>query len=532
MSSGTINLGRAVRDFTQSDELAEYTNVEFQIDNEHSVYAKYFGSLIPDDAETFYKVYGEGQAIIVSDKNDIYFETNRATTYGMGAFSNPAVARYRELEGRTVHFEADVIIGSNTTGNVVINAYFRNEKDTKSNQAVEIKRIGLYSTNTHVSFDFVVGDWIETRSIYSYLCFSILISSEGAGAFSVDNIRYYAKEAENENTLVAKCPFATSSMALRVLESLNGFHYKPFEATGARLDMKAEFGDTVVIDGSSYGLYAQDINFGSESVSTISAPADQELEHEFPYVPSTERNFRREVATLRAEIDIRSGEIEAKVEERVPSNYGNPNTFGWTLQSDNFTVYSNGQSVLKVTSGGAEITGRVVATEGVIGGCEIVDGKLTIQSANIGSISAKQITADYLDVARIMPHSLGQDQLGENSVSNWQLAGNAVQGYNITSGAVDTPQLASLAVKTGNIDGGAVTMSKMSSDVRGVIGSAARLFGNSVGNGYSFPTLTNPVFYSQIRWSAPSVGGGGRSYILGLYNTKPSAGKYVIAIPA
>ena len=432
MSSGTIELGKAVRDFTKSDLMPEYTNVEFQVDNEHSVYAKYFGSLIPDNAESFYKVYGSGQAIIVSNNNDIYFETNRATSYGMGAFSNPAVATYNDLVGRTVHFEADVIIGSGSTGNVVINAYFRKDRDAKTNEAVEIKRIGLYSANTHVSFDFVVGDWITTSYTNSYLCFSILISSNGTGTFSVDNIQYYAVPLENENTLVAFCPFADSAMARRVLESLSGFQYKPYEATGARLDMAAEFGDTVSIDGSSYGLYEQDINFSSESVSTISAPSDQELEHEFSYVPTTERRFRREVATLKAELNIQSGKIEAKVDQQG----GSRSSFGWTLEQDNFTVYSGNVAVLKVDKDGAQITGRVNATSGNIGGCEIVNGVLQVSSANIGTINANQITAGYLSVDRIQQRSLDGSKLAENSVGNFQLGNNAVQEYNIMNDAV------------------------------------------------------------------------------------------------
>ena len=46
------------------------------------------------------------------------------------------------------------------------------------------------------------------------------------------------------------------------------------------------------------------------------------------------------------------------------------------------------------------------------------------------------------------------------------------------------------------------------------------------------PTLFNPIIYSQIRWSSPSVGGGGRSYVLGLADSKPASAKYVVAYQA
>lgn len=432
----TVDIGRSVRDFTHSDELPEYKNVELIVEDNKSVFAKYSGTLITE-ADSWAKVHGENQAISFNDGNDVFFYTQQATEYGMGVFSSPAVARYKDLKGKTVHFEADVIIGSGAVGNVVIDAYFRKTITANSGDRLESRQIGMYSVGTHVSFDFEVGDWISTEYDNAYLCLGIVIASEGAGGFSVDNIQFYAVEDDPQTVFVSRCPWATSDIAMQVLESLKGWHYRPYNAVGARLDAAVTYGDNLIIDGGgSYPVFSLDTRFGAELVSDVSAPFDEELEHEFPYVPSTERNFRREVATLRAEIDIRSGEIEAKVEERVPSNYGNSNTFGWTLQSDNFTVYSNGQSVLKVTSGGAEITGRVVATEGKIGDCVIRDGKLEIPSAKITNISADNITVGFLDVARIAPHSLGQNQLGENSVANYQLGTDAVQGYNIYGGAV------------------------------------------------------------------------------------------------
>lgn len=430
LSSGTINLGRSVKDFTRSDELPEFTNVEFKIDDNHSVFAKAVGELVPNTETWTQMIGGSGDSISVSDDEIVLASNSAVTDWRVRVRTNPCIWTYRQLDGRAVHVSFDVE-GSGSGWSLYSGIDVMDQLDGGSRK--DFKNHATISSNGTYNFDYTIGDWFTSTYVSGYIAFSFYLYSTGAATVTISNIRIYVDD-DSETTLVANCPFADDATARRVLNSLSGFHYRPYKATGARLDMKAEFGDTVQIDGLGYGLYSQTINFGSECVSNLSAPADQEMEHEFPYVPSTERKFRREVATLRAEIDIRSGEIEAKVEQRVPSEYGNPNSFGWKLQSDNFTVYSNGQTVLKVTQGGAEISGKVVATSGVIGGCEIVNGVLQVSSANIGTIRAEQITVGTLNADRIPV--LNSSKLGENSVGNWQLGTDAVQGYNIFGGAV------------------------------------------------------------------------------------------------
>lgn len=500
LSSGTINLGKSVRDFTKSDELAEYTNVEFQIDDEHSVYAKAFGNLVGDTA-LWTKYAGQsGDTATVSGNNITLASTSAVTNWRVRVYTNPAVFTYSQFVGRTVHLRFEVN-GTGTGWRLHTGIEVVDKPDGGSR--IDFKNHTTITQNGSYSFDDAVGTWFQSSKQSGYIAFSFYLYCEGAATVNVRNIQIYLDD-DSETTLVAKCPFADYQMAQKVLNSLSGFRYRPYEATGARLDMAAEISDTVQIDGAGYGLYGQDINFGSECVSKIAAPADQELEHEFPYVPSTERNFRREVATLRAEIDIRSGEIEAKVEQRVPSEYGNQNTFGWKLQSDNFSVYANGQTVLKVTQGGAEITGKVVATSGTIGGCEIVNGKLTISAANIGNISADQITAGYLDVKRIRTGSITGLELSENSVGNYQLSSNAVRDYNISGGAVSYGKTDSgvqgYLTQAGNAWSGVQGINKQLANILYVntLEIAGNLFFRYQGRSLAF----RPVAFSQgtMRW--------------------------------
>ena len=506
LSSGTINLGKSVKDFTRSDELPEFTNVEFKIDDNHSVFAKAVGELVPNTETWTQMAGGSGDSISVSDDEIVLTSNSAVTDWRVRVRTNPCIWMYRQLIGRTVHVSMDVTCSGSGwalySGIDVMDAPDGgSRKDFKNHQTV--------NSNGTYNFDYTIGDWFTSTYVSGYIAFSFYLYSTGAATVKISNIRIYVDD-DSETTLVANCPFADDAMARRVLNSLSGFHYRPYEATGSRLDMASEYGGTVQINGLGYGIYSQSINFGSECVSNLSAPADQEMEHEFPYVPSTERKFRREVATLRAEIDIRSGEIEAKVEQRVPSEYGNPNSFGWKLQSDNFSVYANGQTVLKVTQGGAEISGKVVATSGTIGGC-IIDknGKLQVSEASISSINAEKITAGFLSVDRIEKRSLDETKLAENSVSNFQLGTDAVQGYNIFGGSVSY----------GKTDGGVQGYLTQGGNVwSGVVGIRDQLNTTLYGNnlqveGNIFVRYGNknlafrPISFSQgsMRWVLGSV---------------------------
>jgi hypothetical protein len=65
--------------------------------------------------------------------------------------------------------------------------------------------------------------------------------------------------------------------------------------------------------------------------------------------------------------------VNAKV-----SNEYTGESFGWKLISNEFSVYSGNASnkVLKVTSSGLEIKGKVIADTGQIGGWDISNGHL------------------------------------------------------------------------------------------------------------------------------------------------------------
>lgn len=524
-SLSAINLGNSVRDFTKSDP-KEFTNVVLTVDDEVEVKAKYAGNLLPPLNKWKSSSSVSGAGVTIESNYFSFYCGSAITNWQVKMFSNPSIAKYRQLVGKTIHVSFTVNGFISHNWRIYAGLFLQPDQTTDFNR-LYYKDFPYASSDGTYTYDVVVGgEWFNSSYADGWLGMDFHLYSTEAGRFNISNITVTIDEDDAQNILVASCPWANTEIAEQVSNKLIGFVYRPFDAKGARLTPLAELGDTVIIDGDGYDLISQESFFDSEFVSDISSPNDEELEHEFEYVPSTERRFTRELRTLKAEIDIQADAIEAK----VSSVGGNQSSFGWRLENSNFTVYASNVAVLKVTSSGAEITGKVVATSGEIGGCKIVDGRLDVSTAHIGEISADQITAGYIDVKRIKQGSLDSTKLSDGAVIESKINTGAVTVDKIGSGAVTGIKIGGGAVTTAKLGDGAVTMSKMSSDAQSIIGSASKLFGRDNGYG-TFPRLQNPVIYSQIKWQSPSWGGGGRTYILGVVDTKPANAKYVVALP-
>ena len=95
-------------------------------------------------------------------------------------------------------------------------------------------------------------------------------------------------------TLKGDCDFAsTDGIADLCLEKTRGHVYKPFEATGAVLDPAAEVGDLVIINGKSYQMMSIEWNLGKHPRAKISAPFEQEVDHEFTIISREAKTYRK-----------------------------------------------------------------------------------------------------------------------------------------------------------------------------------------------------------------------------------------------
>ena len=117
-------------------------------------------------------------------------------------------------------------------------------------------------------------------------------------------------------TLEFDNPFGSIKMAQNILNRLSGYQYQPYQADGALLDPAAEIGDAVGTATSYGGLFTRSRKFGRLMKADISAPHDEEINHEFKYESPQERKFTRVTGEIRASLILTNNKIEAEVVNR------------------------------------------------------------------------------------------------------------------------------------------------------------------------------------------------------------------------
>lgn len=254
--------------------------------------------------------------------------------------------------------------------------------------------------------------------------------------FTAGNDSGYVLEIDN--------PIGTQAMAYAILAGLRlrGARFRPYEAEKAILDPAAEIGDSVTVDGTESLILSMHAKHSRLMPADISAPYNEEVNHEFQFVPKTQREIRREViratdaeAALGARITINETQITAKVSRTG----GSPSSFGWELTDSEWRLVSNNTVVFRATAGGIEIngsgnfTGTITATAGVIGGVRIENGTLSgITDTNIAQGGISGGTSGSIKAATITTH---------NTVSgiNTNLGYGAAYGAATTDGTSSYP---------------------------------------------------------------------------------------------
>lgn len=283
-------------------------------------------------------------------------------------------------------------------------------------------------------------------------------------------------------------PWITEDIGRDILARLRGFQYQPYTARDAMLDPSAEIGDAITLDKVYSGIYAADINFNSLMRTTTYAPTDEDINEEVPFKSSESRRVRRkfketasqlliladrimaEVTARQSDTETLSAAITAQadlIEAKVSRTGGDNASFAWSLTADGWTLTSNGSTVLKANKDGLEVSGKIGATSGTIGGFTIQDGYLSTNSQTwdgtnssgiyIGSSGIQlgkvfkvdsngNLTASSGTFSgTIYAGSISYGKTGgyfngaglkENSVSGNEIATNAIVNRHITSGSI------------------------------------------------------------------------------------------------
>lgn len=137
-------------------------------------------------------------------------------------------------------------------------------------------------------------------------------------------------------TLEFDNPFGSREMAQNILNRLSGYQYQPYQADGALLDPAAEIGDAVGTATSYGGLYTRSRKFGRLMKADISAPHDEEINHEFKYESPQERKFTRVTGEIRASIILTNNLIQSEVVAR--QNADNEMSSRITQTADSITA--------------------------------------------------------------------------------------------------------------------------------------------------------------------------------------------------
>ena len=352
-----------------------------------------------------------------------------------------------------------------------------------------------------------------------------------------ENVIYESGDT-NGRTLEIKNPFGTQTMADNILADIQGYQYQPLSADSALLNPAAEMGDGVTVNGVYSGIFVRATQFGRLMASDISAPTDEEIEHEFAVESPSERQYTRFVQQTRAMLKITNLAIEAEVSARTSADEAinatlsvqatqiaakvskqspsGQTSFGWNLTDTSWTVFSGNTSnvILKATSSGLEVKGKITATSGTIGGFTI--GSTSIFSNGMSDMYSGQTYGVHVGTDGI---KLGQNfkvwTNGNVEANNMTLTGDlTVGGYPISA----------YALRQGAIDG--YNWNNQYQSAYG--GTAADYAITGASGGYSFKNATDsssgsyPYFFRCTNFQADSI------FIVG----KGNVSKGTISIPS
>lgn len=104
-----------------------------------------------------------------------------------------------------------------------------------------------------------------------------------------------------------------ATLAENILAAVKNYRYQPYEAAGALLDPAAELGDGVTVGGIYGGIHAKTTTFSRLFRADVSAPAEEEIDNEYPYLSAQERDAvrqKKQTAKNTADIATNTSDIE------------------------------------------------------------------------------------------------------------------------------------------------------------------------------------------------------------------------------
>ena len=305
------------------------------------------------------------------------------------------------------------------------------------------------------------------------------------------------------DTLECSNPWATQAMADAILAELQGSPaYLPYTAADALIDPAAEIGDGVTIGGIYSEIVSMNVQMDGTFSAGLAAPGVDEVEDEYPYQSSGDREAQREnkriyslitktdqeirlyvaneIEGLEAEFSITAGEIRSYVDDQIN---GVNSTISQTASS--LTAQINSVDG-RITSLSADLNG----IEASVSGLEGDYSRLSIQLGQIestvsdveGSISTVRQTVKGLEITTSgLEESV--DGLGDGTT---RISGYCVQTGKVAAKYLEVEDIICQQLGSGRVD---------------LLNSS----GSSVGNIF-IASSTSAISGQGVQINAPAIG--------------------------
>lgn len=96
---------------------------------------------------------------------------------------------------------------------------------------------------------------------------------------------------------------STTGVPELCLNKIEDYVFRPFSANVAYLDPRADIGDSVKIGGTIYQIMSIDWNIGKTPTANISAPFDQEIDHEYTIPNQDTKTYRKAMSLVEEKMD-------------------------------------------------------------------------------------------------------------------------------------------------------------------------------------------------------------------------------------
>lgn len=130
-----------------------------------------------------------------------------------------------------------------------------------------------------------------------------------------------------------------NTVAQNILAAVQGYAYKPYQADGAIINPAVEIGDAVEV-GDVYSVIADvETTFSPLMSANISAPQGSDIDHEYPYESSENRELMQQLQGLKTSFIVENGRIAAEISDMSTNMKGLSNRVASVeMTADNITA--------------------------------------------------------------------------------------------------------------------------------------------------------------------------------------------------